>query len=66
MAGLVFFDPRSSPLSRQSAWPHIWSGRRDTDDCYIAAMLVPTALITIMALSLGVIVVLVAREVAKR
>jgi len=29
-------------------------------------MFVPTALITIMAFSLGVIVVLVAREVAKR
>jgi hypothetical protein len=29
-------------------------------------MFVPTALITIMAISLGVIVVFVAREVAKR
>ncbi len=40
--------------------------RHKTRDCYITAMFVPTALITIMALSLGVIVVLVAREVAKR
>jgi hypothetical protein len=29
-------------------------------------MFVPTALVTVMALSFGVIVVLVAREVAKR
>jgi len=32
----------------------------------MGAMFVPAALVTIMALSLGVIVVLVAREVAKR
>lgn len=32
----------------------------------MGAMFVPTALITIMALSFGVIVVLVVREVAKR
>jgi hypothetical protein len=30
------------------------------------AMFIPTALITIMAISLGVIVVLVAREVSRR
>ena len=30
------------------------------------AMFIPTALITVMALSFGVIVVLVAREVSKR
>jgi hypothetical protein len=53
---------------------------RDTDDTnyrgtrhrhkswrpYMDAMFVPVALITIMAISFGVIVVLVAREVAKR
>lgn len=32
----------------------------------MGAMFIPTALITIMGLSLGVIVVLVAREVARR
>jgi hypothetical protein len=32
----------------------------------MGAMFVPTALITLMAISLGVIVVFVAREVAKR
>jgi hypothetical protein len=32
----------------------------------MGAMFIPTALITIMALTLGVIVVLVAREVARR
>jgi hypothetical protein len=40
--------------------------RHKTRDRYINAMFVPVALISVMTVSLAVIVVLVAREVAKR